>query len=132
MKRTLIAGAILSLAFAGVASSQSANTPAANETHYTQAQLKQLLHEAHSPEQYKVLASYFAGRHDYYAQQASEEKQEWVRRSQNVMVVAAKYPRPVDSARYLYEYYLLKATEQGDLAVKYGQLAAPAATVPAR
>jgi hypothetical protein len=131
-KRTLVAAAILSFALAGVASSQSTNATASNDTHYTQAQLKQMLHEAHTPEQYNALAGYFAGRHDFYAQQASEEKAEWMRRSQNVMVVAAKYPRPVDSARNLYEYYSLKASEAADNEAKYRQLASSATPPPAR
>jgi hypothetical protein len=85
--------------------------------------MKQLAQSAHTPEQYKALASYYNVRQKTYLQKAEEEKQEWVRRSQNITVVAAKYPRPVDSARYLYEYYTSKALEAGYLTAKYEQLA---------
>jgi hypothetical protein len=126
MKRILIAAGILSFALAGVGDAQATASTAGNGAHYTQAQLRQMVRDAHTPEQYKALAGYYAGRHTYYLQQAAEEKQEWVRRSQNIMVVAAnKYPRPVDSARNLYEYYMYKASEAGDLAAKYRQMAAP-------
>ncbi len=40
------------------------------------------------------------------------------------MATAAKYPRPVDSARNLYEYYLSKAFEAEKLSARYSQLAA--------
>jgi hypothetical protein len=78
---------------------------------------------AHSPEQFKILASYYGAQHGYFLQQAAVEKQEWERRSQNVTGVLAKYPRPVDSARNLYEYYMDKASETGALEAKYGILA---------
>jgi imidazolonepropionase-like amidohydrolase len=126
MKLNLIATGILSFSLAGAGSAQGTTSSAENDTHYAQAQLKQLMREAHTPEQYQVLAGYYAEQQKHYLQQAAEEKQEWVRRSQNVASVAAKYPRPVDSARYLYEYYTLKASESGDLAAKYAQLAPPA------
>jgi len=44
--------------------------------------------------------------------------------------VAAKYPRPVDLARNLYEYYMYKASEMGALSLKYSQLGA--ADAPAK
>jgi hypothetical protein len=125
MKRNLCAAVVMAMVFTGVASAQGSASSEGNGTSYSQAQLKQMMRDAHTPDQYKVLAGYFAGRHEYYQQQASEEKKEWIRRSQNVMVVAAKYPRPVDSARYLYEYYTLESSEAGDLAAKYAQLASP-------
>jgi len=124
MKRILIAAGILSFALAGVGSAQETASSAANGTHYTQGQLKQLVRDAHTPKQYRTLADYYAGRQNNYLRQAEEEKQEWVRRSQNIMGVAAKYPRPADSARNLYEYFTYKASETGALAVKYSQLAA--------
>jgi hypothetical protein len=81
--------------------------------------------EAHTPEQYRALASYYWREQKDYLQQAAEEKHEWIRRSQNIMVVAAKYPRPADSARNLYEYYMCKASEVAELSAKYSRLAAP-------
>jgi hypothetical protein len=66
-----------------------------------------------------------------YLRQAAEEKKEWERRSQNVTSAAAKYPRPADSSRNLYEYYMYKASKAETLEAKYSQLAAPNAPVNA-
>jgi hypothetical protein len=131
MTRNLLATCILSLAFAGVANAQGTATSTETGAHYTQAQLKQLASNAHAPEQYRALASYFGKQHKDYLQQATEEKKEWERRSRNVTGILAKYPRPVDSARNLYEYYMYKATEAQTLESKYERLAAPNAPVSA-
>jgi len=122
MKRNLFAAFILSCALASVGSAQQAASPGANGPQYTKAQLKQLVQDAHTPDQYKALAGYYRGRRESYLQQAAEEKLEWDRRSQNTMSIAAKYPRPVDSARNLYEYYMSMASESNSLASKYDQL----------
>jgi hypothetical protein len=87
---------------------------------------------AHAPEQYTALSSYYSAQKADYLQQAAEEKKEWERRNQNVMSIAAKYPRPVDSARNLYEYYMYKANEAGTLEAKYSRLATPDAPVNAQ
>jgi len=108
-----------------VANAQVAASSAENGTHYTQAQLKQLARDAHTPAQYSALAVYYGNQQNDYLQKAAEEKQEWIRRSQNAVSIAAKYPRPADSARYLYEYYTTRAAESGQLAAKYSQLPAP-------
>ncbi|MGA9071001.1 MAG: hypothetical protein WB424_12140 [Terracidiphilus sp.] len=131
MNRNLFATCILALAFAGAASAQSAASSAENVAHYTTAQVKELALNAHAPEQYAVLASYYGAQKADYLQQATAEKKEWERRSQNITGVLAKYPRPVDSARNLYEYYLAKASEAGTLEAKYHQMAAPNAPVNA-
>jgi len=88
------------------------------------------MREAHSPNEYRALAGYYGEQQTSYLKQAAEEKQEWVRRSQNIVGVAAKYPRPVDSARNLYEYYMYKASQMGALSLKYSQLGA--ADAPAK
>ena len=43
----------------------------------------------------------------------------------NVMGVLAKYPRPVDSARNLHEYYMYAASEAGTLETTYSRMASP-------
>jgi hypothetical protein len=132
MKLSLFATCILSLALAGVASAQGAASAPETGAHYTQAQLKQLAFNAHAPAQYTALANYYGGQRNDYLQKAAEEKAEWDRRSQNIVSVAAKYPRPVDSARNLYEYYMYKASEAGTLEAKYNRLSAPDAPVNAQ
>lgn len=124
MTRNLLVTCFLSLAFAAVGIAQGTASSPETSAHYTRAQLKQLVLNAHAPEQYTALANYYRDRQNNYLQKAAEEKQEWARRSQNITSVAAKYPRPVDSARNLYEYYMYKASEAGTLAAKYSRLAA--------
>ncbi len=127
MKLNLFAAYILALALVGVASAQSPASSAPTGAQYTKAQVKEMALKAHAPEQYAVLASYYGARKADYLRLAAAEKKEWERRSQNITGVLAKYPRPVDSARNLYEYYIYEASEAGRLEAKYHQLAAPSA-----
>jgi hypothetical protein len=132
MKIILLAACVLSLAFAGAGNAQSADSSQETGAHHTKAQLKRLALDAHAPDQYNALASYFGEQHDKYLQKAAEEKKEWESLSQNVSSAAAKYPRPSDSARNLYEYYTHKASEAGALEAKYSQLASPGALAKAQ
>jgi hypothetical protein len=132
MTRNLLATCILSFAFAVAGNAQNTASSPETNAHYSQAQLKQLALNAHTPAQYAALTSYYGEQKASYLQKAAEEKKEWERRSQNIMGVAAKYPRPVDSARNLYEYYMYKALEAGTLEAKYERQAASNAAVNAQ
>jgi hypothetical protein len=92
-------------------------------THYTQAQLKAMAKEAHSPAQFGAVAGGYAALQKEYLTKAAEEKQEWERRSAQIQLTAAKYPRPVDSAHYLYDYYTLMAQDAQQRSSRYHQLA---------
>lgn len=120
MTRNLFVACVLSIAFTGALNAQEAS-PSGERC--TKAQLKQLVRQAHSPEQYKTLAACYEVQQNDFLQQAAEERREWVRRSENVTSASAKYPRPADSARNLYEYYIYKASEAEKLSLKYSQLA---------
>jgi len=117
---------------AGVGNAQSTAPSPEIRAHYTQAQVKQMTLTARTSTQYAALANYFGEQRSTYLQQAAEEKKEWERRSQNIVSTAAKYPRPVDSARNLYEYYMYKASEAGTFEAKYNRMAAPDALVNAQ
>jgi hypothetical protein len=132
MTRNLITVCILSLAFGAAGNAQAANHAADTGKQLTQAEVKQLAREAHAPDQYRTLASYYNQEQSKYLQLAADEKKEWERRSQNGTSIAAKYPRPVDSARNLYEYYMYKASKSGALEAKYSHLTAPDAPVYAQ
>jgi hypothetical protein len=132
MTRKVLATCILAFAFAGVGTAQGAASHTKTAPEYTQAQVKQLARIARAPEQFTTLASYFARQHDNYLRLAAEEKKEWAQLGQNVTSMAAKYPRPADSARSRYEYYMAKANEAGILEAKYSHLAAPDAPVNAQ
>jgi len=123
MKRSLFAACIVALAVAGVGNAQETR----NGVVFTPSQVKQLVREARTPEQYKALAVHYNNQQQNWLAKAEEEKAEWVRRSQNITVAAAKYPRPVDSARNLYEYYRYKASEAATLSAQYSALAGASA-----
>lgn len=78
---------------------------------YSQSEVKQMIRDAHTPQQYHEIATYFESRQQSFEQQAQSEKLEWERRSQNVTGPAAKYPRPVDSSRNRYEYFTYEAQQ---------------------
>jgi hypothetical protein len=89
---------------------------------YTQSEVKQMIRDAHTAQQYHDLATYFRERQQYFEQQAQSEKIEWDRRSQNVTGPAAKYPRPVDSSRNRYEYFTYEAQQMASRADYFDSL----------
>jgi len=125
MKLSLTTIYALSLVFATVSSAQQSTRSAEDSTHISRSQLKNLIREANTATQYEALANYYGKQQKNYWARAAEEKQEWARRSAQVMASAAKYPRPVDSAHYLYDYDVYMATNAEQLATKYARLAHP-------
>jgi hypothetical protein len=92
--------------------------------HSSHAELRHMMRTAHTPEQYQQLAASMRQRQMASDAKAAEEQQLWQQREQTIAASTNKYPRPVDSARYLYEYYAGKADREGQLAAHYEQLAA--------
>jgi hypothetical protein len=125
MKRNLFTAWILSLALPGIGSAQGAPATENRGDQYSSAQVKQMVRDGRAPEHYASLAGYYGERAKTYLQKAAEEKVEWERRSQSIVGIQAKYPRPVDSARNLYEYYMAEAADAGRLEAKYSQMATP-------
>jgi hypothetical protein len=132
MIRNLFATTILALAIVCAGSTLGMASSAETSDHYAQAKLKDLKQEPHTSGQYQTLAHYYGERQKKSLQQAAEAKAEWERRSYNIMGVLAKYPRPVDSALYLYEYYTAKAEEFETLEAKYRNMAESATFVNAQ
>lgn len=132
VKKFLFAATALVICLAAARAQKASASPADKSSQPTPAQLRQMARDAHTTEQYATLARFYDQLAKSYLARADEERQEWQRRSQNVVSIAAKYPRPVDSARNLYEYYAYKATEAGGLAAKYRGLAEPASAPAAR
>lgn len=112
--------ALLTAAFS-VAHAQVASPP-----HYTRSELRKMMQEAHTEQQYTELASYFRSRQEAYEQQAHVERLEWIRRSQDVTGGAAKYPRPVDSSKNRYEYLTYEAEQMSQRAERYESLSGKA------
>jgi hypothetical protein len=88
------------------------------------ADLKKLIQNAHTTEDYLTLASYYRSRQQYFEQQAHEELVFWAQRSANVSLEAAKYPRPADSSKYRYEYFNYEAQKMSAQAAHYEGLSA--------
>lgn len=95
--------------------------PDTAQPHYTRSELKLLMRNAHTPDQYQQLASYFRSQQSIYSDKAASEKTEWDRRKAITASPALKYPTPSDSARNLYDYYTSKADQMASLAQSYEQ-----------
>jgi hypothetical protein len=95
--------------------------PDAVQPHYTHSELKLLMRNVHTTDQYQQLASYFRSQQAIYNSKAAAEKAEWDRRKAITASPALKYPSPADSARNLYDYYASKANQMASLAQSYEQ-----------
>jgi hypothetical protein len=124
MNRTLVLVATLSLALplAGMAqpTTQTANLSAP----MTPREVHSLMLSAHSSAQYQQLAGYFHQQEAKFRAEAAAEKAERDRRAQVNAGLMQKYPRPVDSAQYLYESYVANADSAALQAQHFDQLAA--------
>lgn len=122
MTRKQFAACVLTLSLVSAGNALGSVTLAENGAHYTKAQLKQMIREAHAPEQYRALAQFYDEKQKLFLQRADKERQEWEQLSENASTRAGKYPRPVDWARYQYEYDMEKATKARGFSIKYSQL----------
>ena len=113
---------VFAITAAGSASLKAVSLQPAH-VHYSPAQIKKMIHEAHTADQYRAIARYYDERRLEFSEKAGDEMAEWVRRSENTSGPAAKYPRPVDSARNLYEYYSHEADNAAFQADKYCRFA---------
>ncbi len=109
------------------ASACFAEKVSADRPEYTNTQIKRFAREAHTVEQYTTLADYYATCKRLYKRKAAEEMHIWAERSTMVNPLSEKWPRPVDSARNLHDYYEYKAKESEVLREKYSGLADEAA-----
>ena len=125
MKLTFKGMSLLTLAFATLGAAHAASIPAIDQAQLTGKQAKEMAKDAKTPSQFGALAEFYGKQQSSYLAKAADARQEWVRRSANVMGPAAKYPRPADSAHALYDYYSYKAKLAGELAAQYARHANP-------
>ncbi len=125
MKHMIFLVALIAMTMPAV--SARAIESAQDKPQYTSAEIRKLAREAHTQEQFTVLADYYATRQRMYQRQAAAEMHLWAERNQMVNPIAEKWPRPVDSARNLYEYYQYEATHCAALVAKFSHLADEAA-----
>jgi hypothetical protein len=100
-----------------------ARAEAPSRPNYTRAEIQDMARNAHTAEEYRVLAEYYRSRQLTYELCARAEMHEWVRRTFDVSS-PDKYPSPEDSSRYRYEYFTYEAAKMGMLAARYSMLAA--------
>jgi hypothetical protein len=115
----IVVAAILCFLGASTAGAQTTTTAAA-KAHYTRAQLRSIVANAKTPADYNALRDYYSHAAELSRIKAAEEKQEWDSRK---AYPQRKYPSPVDSAHYLYDYYLQDANTETAKADHYQQLA---------
>jgi hypothetical protein len=102
---------------------RASERPTADQPDYTSAQIKKMIREAHTVQQYTVLADYYATRQRMFKRKAAEEMHLWALRSEMVNPLSEKWPRPVDSSRNRYEYYEYEASQAAAQCAKFNRLA---------
>jgi hypothetical protein len=120
--KVYVACMAIALAAGSVAARAESSTP----VKLSNAELKQMEHNAQTPEQYAALASYFRSRQQDFRQQAISEVPLMAWRSQFTFSLAAKYPRPYDSSRNRYDYFMYETHQMSQKAAYYEGLAASA------
>jgi hypothetical protein len=115
----IVVAAILCFLGASTGGAQT-TTPASVKAHYTRAQLRSIVANAKTPADYNALRDYYSHAAALSRIKAAEEKQAWDSRK---AYPPRKYPSPVDSAHYLYDYYLQDAKAETAKADHYQQLA---------
>jgi len=118
--RLSLACALLACAAASLSVRAESSAPA----DLSHRDLKKMMRDAHTSEDYLELASYFRWRQQQYARQAHEEMVFWAERSRNVSLEAAKYPRPEDSSKNRYDYFTYEVRQMNQKAAYFEGLAA--------
>jgi len=120
--KVYVACMAIALAAGSVAARAESSTP----VKFSNAELKQMERNAHTPEQYEALASYFRSRQQGFRERAREEVLLMAWRSQFTFSLAAKYPRPYDSSRNRYDYFMYETHQMSQKAAYYEGLVASA------
>jgi hypothetical protein len=124
MNRTSIAVGILSFALSLAGAAQSTVQTASLSAPLSAHDVHNLMKTARNVAEYQQLAGYFHQQEAQYRAEATAEKAERDRRAQVNAGLTQKYPRPVDSAQYLYDSYVSQADNAALQARHYDQLAA--------
>ena len=125
MNRTLVLVATLSLALPLAGMAQSSTQTASLSAPMTPREVHSLMRSAHDSAQYKQIAGYFHQQEAKYRAEAAAEAVERDRRAPDnaALYHYQKYPRPFDTAQYLYESYLSKADSAATQVQHFDKLA---------
>jgi len=93
---------------------------------YSHSELKKMIGEAHTAQQYRALATYYRSQQKAYKLEAAGEMDLWVRRNEIMAGLYEKYPRPSDSSRNRYEYFSYESRQMNAQASHFEDLAAKA------
>jgi len=126
MRRTVVVFVVLTITLLATNLRATENS-AQDEIQYTSAQIKKMVREAHTVEQYTVLSDYYATQQRMYKRKAADEMHLWALRAEVIAPLYEKWPRPVDSSRNRYQYFEFKVAQAGQLCAKYTRLADAAA-----
>lgn len=118
----LLASATLIVTLTSAGGSALAAKPGARPE-YSTAEIRQMARDAHTVEQFSALADYYQVQRRMYQRKAAHQMHLWAERNAVMTPLSEKWPRPVDSARNLYEYYLQMADESASLVEHYNKLA---------
>jgi hypothetical protein len=123
LRRTLLSFAVLVVALTAGTVPAAASTRPSDNPDYTPAQVRKMAREAHTVQQYTVLADYYQTRQRMFKRKAAEEMHLWAQRNAVITPLSEKWPRPVDSARNLYDYYVAMENDSAAKVAHFNQLA---------
>jgi small-conductance mechanosensitive channel len=95
---------------------------AAQATTISTKEAHSLMKTAHELAEYQELAAYFRQQEQSYRVKRDQELALWNTRAQGIAANQNKYPRPVDSAHNLYDYYAHETDHAAAQAQHYEQL----------
>jgi hypothetical protein len=90
---------------------------AQENVHFTRSEVRRIVREAKTPDQYKMLAGWFRTEETVFRSKANTENGEYLRYKNRF--TAAKYPTYADTTRNLRDYYLYRANKSASLASRY-------------
>jgi hypothetical protein len=120
----IVAGFFIALPLTEVAQSTMKSAEALTRT--SPPRVHSLLRTATSTTEFRKIAESYQQEQARYSAEAAAEKIELDRRARINAGLEQKYPRPVDSAKYLYQFYLYEAEDSARQARHYDQLASGA------
>lgn len=101
---------VIAVSIAALTAVVPAQTASGSVSHYSRKQIKEMMRDAHTPEQYRVLGEWFRSQEQMFHEKAIAEKKEWEQRVGGYKV---------DPARNLYDYYVEQEQETGARAAEY-------------
>lgn len=123
VSNTLAVAAVVAIANLTVVPLNASASATSESASFSRGELKQLIRDAHTPEEYRAIASYYRSKEVTFRNKAAAAQAEWDRRQAVGAGAGRKFPASADSARSLYEYYTDEANEMAERAASYEERA---------